>query len=194
MSRKTSSKAPSPTHEGPTRVVYSAAVSLDGYIADAGGGVEWLHALMAKGEEYGFPEFMKSIDGVLMGSRTYEKSLAYAGSVGSSMPCWVFSKRRWPAKKGVRVTSGSPREVVSLLAGEGVRNAWLMGGGALAASFLQDGLIDEVSLALMPAVLGSGTPAFGPLATWVPLQLIEWKTYKGGALGLRYAATSRRKH
>ena len=53
-----------------TQIVYSAGVSLDGFIADSNGGVDWLHATMVKGESYGLAEFTKSIDAVLMGSRT----------------------------------------------------------------------------------------------------------------------------
>jgi dihydrofolate reductase len=167
-------------------VIYSVATSLDGYIADAGGGVDWLHAAMVKGESYGLPEFMRSIDGVLMGSRTYVKALELGGFTGGATPCWVFSQRPLEAAKRVRVTASSPREIVELLPTHGVRNAWLMGGGILAASFLADGLIDEISVGVMPVVLGSGIPLFGPLATSVPMRLIESKTYKGGALGLRF--------
>jgi dihydrofolate reductase len=58
-----------------TQVVYSAATSLDGFIADEQGGVDWLNAAMVPGEGYGLSEFMASVDAVLMGSRTYEKAL-----------------------------------------------------------------------------------------------------------------------
>lgn len=181
MSRRTTRK-----DDGATWVVYSAAVSLDGFIADAAGGVDWLHALMVKGESYGLPEFMKSIDGVLMGSRTYEKALEMGGFMGPSKPCWVFSKRQLPGKGAVHITPESPREVVASLSKHGVRRAWLMGGGTLASSFLEEGLIDEVSIALMPVVLGSGVPLFGPLRRFASFRLIESRTYKGDALGLRY--------
>jgi dihydrofolate reductase len=167
-------------------VVYSAATSLDGYIASEDGGVDWLHASMVKGESYGLTEFFNSIDGVLLGSRTYEKSLAMGGFTSSSKPCWVFSKRPLKVKKGVTLTSADPREIVEALPTHGVTRAWLMGGGALAASFLEQGLLDEVSVGLMPVVLGRGIPLFGPLRAFSALRLVESKTYKGGALGLRY--------
>ena len=167
-------------------VVYAVAASLDGYIAAEDGGVDWLHAAMVKGESYDLDTFMRSIDGVLMGSRTYEKSLGMGGGVGSSMPCWVFSKRPLKAKKGVTVTSAEPRDIVGQLAAHGVKRAWLMGGGELAATFLEQGLIDEVSIGLMPVVLGTGIPLFGRLRKYQSLTLVESKTYKGGAFGLRY--------
>ena len=171
-----------------TTVVYSVAASLDGYIAAEDGGVDWLHASMVKGESYDLDKFQRSIDGVLMGSRTYEVSLALGGSPGSKTPCWVFSKRSWKAHKGVTVTDADPREIVQQLSSHGVSRAWLMGGGELAASFLEQGLIDEVSVAVMPVVLGSGVPLFGRLKNgYRSRKLVESKTFKGGALGLRYS-------
>lgn len=168
------------------KVEYSVAMSLDGYIATTDGGVDWLHAAMVKGESYGLDTFMKSIDGVLVGSGTYEKALSMGGFMGSSMPTWVFSKRKLRGPKGIHFTAETPRAIVSALPEHGVRRAWLMGGGLLAASFLEQGLIDEVSVGVMPVVLGSGIPLFGPLKAARFLRLVESKTYKGGALGLRY--------
>ena len=91
-----------------TTVVYAVAASLDGYIAAEDGGVDWLHASMVKGESYDLDTFNDSIDGVLMGSRTYEKSLAMGGFFGPSKPCWVFSRRALKAGKGVNVTAADP--------------------------------------------------------------------------------------
>ncbi len=172
-----------------TEVVYSCAISLDGYIASADGGVEWLHQAMVKGESYGLDTFMKSIDAVLLGRRTYEQALGM-GFGGGKMPHWVFSRRELPPKKGVRFTSATPAEVVRTLRETGIRRAWLMGGGLLAASFLDAGLIDSVELGVMPVVLGTGIPLFGPLQAFQALRLVESKTYKGGALGLRYVPAS----
>src|SRR5919109_1665310 len=98
-----------------TTVVYAVASSLDGYIATEDGGVDWLHASMVKGESYDLDTFMRSIDGVLLGSRTYEKALSMGGFTGGSTPNWVFSKRPLKAGKGVTITSASPREIVDQL-------------------------------------------------------------------------------
>jgi dihydrofolate reductase len=170
-----------------TEVVYSAAVSLDGFIADVHGGVDWLNDAMVPGEGYGLREFMASIDAVLMGSRTYEKSLELGGpGYGAKVPCWVFSGREFSSSGGVIVTRETPAAVVAHLQDKGIRRAWLMGGGKLAASFLAAGLIDEVSLGVMPVVLGAGLPLFAGGLAPTRLQLIESKIYKGGALGLTY--------
>ena len=174
-----------------TKVVYAVASSLDGYIAAEGGGVDWLHASMVKGESYGLDTFMNSIDGLVMGSRTYEAALAMGGFMGSSKPSWVCSKRTLTAGKGVTATAAEPRDVIQQMSAHGVTRAWLFGGGELAASFLEQGLIDEVSIGMMPVVLGTGIPLFGRLKNgYSSLELVESKTYKGGALGLRYAPVS----
>jgi dihydrofolate reductase len=168
-----------------TQVVYSAGVSLDGYIADANDGVDWLHAAMVKGESYGLDEFMRSIDAVLMGSRTYEKAMGMGGGFGGKTPTWVFSSR--PLRgKGITVTAESPAAVVAQLNARGIRRAWLMGGGKLASSFLAAGLIDEISLGLMPVVLGGGIPVFDGGIPPTHLTLISTREYKGGALGLTF--------
>lgn len=169
-----------------TEIVYSAAVSLDGFIADRAGGVDWLHGAMVPGEGYGLKEFMASIDAILMGSRTYEKALELGGAGASSTPTWVFSRRPFASQGTMSITSGEPGDVVRSLPQQGIRRAWLMGGGKLASSFLASGLIDEVSLGVMPVVLGAGIPLFDGGIPVTSMHLVESKTYKGGALGLRY--------
>jgi dihydrofolate reductase len=168
-------------------VIYSAGVSLDGYIADENGGVDWLHAAMVPGEGYGLAEFTASIDAVLMGSLTYEKMLGLGGGgSGSRTPSWVFSSRPFKVKGRMTVTRESPEQLVASLPQHGIRRAWLMGGGKLASSFLASGLIDELLLGVMPVVLGRGIPLFDGGFPPTRLRLIESKTYKGGALGLTY--------
>lgn len=170
-----------------TEIVYSAGVSLDGYIADKDGGVDWLHKAMVNGESYGLDEFQRSIDAVLMGSRTYEQSLAMGGRPGGKTPCWVFSQRSLSAKgKGLIVTRETPATVVAELSQRGIRRAWLMGGGKLASSFLAAGLIDEISIGLMPVVLGDGIPLFAGGIKPTHLKLVKKEEFKGGAFGLTF--------
>jgi dihydrofolate reductase len=61
-----------------------------------------------------------------------------------------------------------------------------MGGGILAASLLKERLVDEISLAIQPVLLGSGIPLFPDLGVQVDLQLLESKTYKNGIVSVSY--------
>lgn len=180
-------RRPRAERETAIQIVYSAAVSLDGFIADRQGDVDWLHAAMVPGEGYGLREFMASVEAVLMGRLTYEKSLEMGGGgMGSAIPCWVFSRQPLQSRGAMTVTSDDPATVVAALRARGVGRAWLMGGGKLASSFLAAGLIDEIALGVMPVVLGGGIPLFAGGIGATKLELIEQKTYNGGALGLRY--------
>ena len=67
-------------------IVYYVATSIDGYIASPDGSVEWLSPYEGKGEDYGYTEFYDSVDGVLLGSRTYEKALSFGAWPYSDKP------------------------------------------------------------------------------------------------------------
>src|SRR3954447_19764595 len=142
-------------------IIYGVATSLDGFIAPSDGSADWLNAAMASGEDYGFAEFAGSMGAVLGGRRTYEKWRGWVG--GGGTPAYVFSKREWPkAKKGVTITSASPREVAEEMDRKGIARAWLMGGGRLAASFRAEGLVTGYWLGVIPVLLGDGIPLFPP--------------------------------
>ena len=86
-------------------IIYYVAASLDGFIATPDGGVDWLMPFQQSGEDYGWMDFVASVDAVLAGSRTYEQSLTFGGSPGMGKPCWVFSNRPLdPASPEVTIT------------------------------------------------------------------------------------------
>lgn len=178
-------------------IVYYVAVSLDGYIATPDGGVEWLASFEAGSEDYGYEEFYAGIDAVLMGSRTYEQTLTFGEWAFGRTPCWVFSTRHGlPTRPGVRITSATPGEVVEEIAVAGISRAWLVGGGALAGSFRDAGLITRYIVSVMPVILGAGVPLLGltvPAAGMtvdsVPstrLTLVSSKAFTDGVVQLTY--------
>ncbi|MDP2183400.1 MAG: type II toxin-antitoxin system RelE/ParE family toxin, partial [Actinomycetota bacterium] len=117
-------------------VIYYVASSLDGYIATPDGGLGWLAAFEASGEDYGYDVFYESIDVVLLGSRTFEQALTFGDWPYAGKSAWVFTSRRLEtARDDVTVTDRSPSDVVAQLETQGVRRAWLVGGGSLAGSF-----------------------------------------------------------
>jgi dihydrofolate reductase len=170
-------------------IVYSVATSLDGFIASTDGGVDWLTPFQGPVETSEFEAFEKSVDAVLVGSRTYEPVLAMVGDPFGRMgkPCWVFSKRDLPASgPSITITSASPEEVVGELSNRGIVRAWLMGGTRLASSFRAANLISEYSLGVIPVVLGAGVPLFESPGPPARLKLIESKPLPSGVVKLRY--------
>lgn len=172
-------------------VVYYAACSLDGYIATADGGVEWLMPFQTKDEDYGFVEFNKSVDVILMGSRTYEFALSLPRWPEPGKPSWVFTERSLPvAHPTVTLTDEPPMTAVRRLRSEGCQRAWLMGGGALAASFERQQLISHYAISVIPVLLGSGIPLFGPWSEEHTLRLTATERYATGVVQLRYESTA----
>lgn len=163
------------------------ACSLDGYVADREGSVEWLNAIDDGGEDYGFAEFSRSLDGIVMGSRTYEFVLDHGEWVYPDNPSWVFTRRDLPlAHPTVTLTRKDPTEVVEALRRQGLRRIWLLGGGALAAAFASRQLISEYRIAVIPVLLGGGTRLFEGEFAANELELLGETSYSNGIVHLNY--------
>ena len=168
-------------------IIYYVACSLDGFIATEHGGVGWLEPFQRTGEDHGAGELQKSVDALLLGSGTYEFALKLGAWPSPNTPSWVFTSRK--LKKlhpSITLTSRSPRQVVELLKGRGLKRAWLMGGGKLATSFRAEGLISSYNLIIMPIILGRGIPVFAPGGPQKPLVLESAKPFKSGIVQLIY--------
>jgi dihydrofolate reductase len=169
-------------------VVYHVASSLDGYIATADGSVDWLSHFHTAGEDHTACELHASIDALLLGSHTYEFALQLGDWPSPDKPSWVFSKRALRVlHPSITVTSQSPGEVVRHLGARGLRRAWLMGGGKLAASFHTDGLISQYIISVFPILLGKGIPFFAPHShPEDKLRFVGAKPFKSGVVQLMY--------
>ena len=169
-------------------VIYYVATSLDGYIATEDGSVDWLSRFHTAGENHGAGELEASVDALLLGSRTYEFALKLGHWPSPNKPTWVFTRRDLRIlHPSITLTAQSPREVVELLTSRGLRRAWLMGGGKLAASFHADQLISRYIISVFPVLLGSGIPLFASHPSPPDaLRLIDAKPFKSGIVQLSY--------
>ena len=168
------------------------ATSVDGYIADANGGVTWLPSANAgsNGNDYGYTEFYASVDALLMGRRTYDQVLSFGEWPYPGKPAYVFTRHPpAAAPPGVEFVSADPADFVSGLAPRHPHSAaalWLVGGANLAEQFRRAGLIDEYRIFVIPIILGQGIPLFGGNAPPTPLCLESAPTHDGGIVELRY--------
>ena len=175
-----------------TEISYYAAISLDGFIAKPDGDVDWLNKYLETGEDYGFTSFNASIQAIVMGRGTYEKSLEFDPWPSGDTPCWVFSSQLTESQiSSVRFTRSTPEEVLDEMSNANIERAWLMGGGKLAASFLAAGLIHEYDLAIMPELLGEGIPLLQPVNSQAELELVDSKVHPSGVVQLKYRKTDR---
>ena len=159
------------------------ACSLDGYIADPEGGVDWLFT----DQDYGFKEFYETVDVVLMGRLTWEKALSFGDwPYRGKRSIVVSSKHVGEINEDVEFVSGFLPEVLEGLSLEGEDRVWLVGGGHLIRSCLEDDLVERFHLFVHPVLLGEGLPLFpGPFPRR-GLRLDLCRAYDSGLVELRY--------
>lgn len=165
------------------RIVYSLACSLDGFIARLDHSIDWLFM----DQDYGMNAFFKTIDTVLVGRKTHDFMVSMGQPAFPGMATYVCTRNQNPKQyDNVKYVSGDPVQFTKELKDTSGKNIWLMGGSDLARSFFEAGMIDEVSLAVHPRLLGKGIPLFAQMRTETPLKLLEEKTYPNGLVQLRY--------
>ncbi len=140
------------------------ATSVDGHVADAEGGVDWLEEFQTEsdGEEdvEGYAEFYETVDCLVMGATTYEQVLSFGEWPYGNKPTYVFTHRSLsPANEAVQFVSREVADLVPELR-QRYNHVWLVGGAHLAQSFFQEREIDEIRLSIIPILLGDGIPLF----------------------------------
>lgn len=170
--------------------VYIAA-SLDGFIARENGDLDWLSTpeITESGDDFGFEEFMDSVDAIVMGRNTFDFVAASEQWFYGDKTFFVLTSRevQIPASfpGSIETYNGSPADLVDLLAGRGANHIYLDGGKTI-QSFLKAGLIQQITITRIPILLGRGIPLFGHLENDLKLHHLETKTYPNGLVQNKY--------
>jgi dihydrofolate reductase len=173
----------------PRKIIVYIATSADGYIARPDGDVGWLDRPRPKGN-YGMGAFFKTIDTILWGRKTYSKGLEMgmkASGFGPGIKNYVFSRQHQESRApAFEFVDGPIKPFVQQLRKQPGKNIWMMGGGEIIASFLDEGEIDEFSIHLIPILIGEGIPLIQPRHRTVRLQLLSTKAFPDGVVHLNY--------
>ena len=163
------------------------ATSLDGYIARADGGLDWLE-VAGTDDDHGYSAFMEDMDGLVMGRGTFETVLGF-GDWPYEKPVVVVSRSLAalpPALEGkVRLHRGTPDQVMADLTAEGWARAYI-DGGQLITAFLASGLIQRLTLTRIPVLIGGGLPLFGALPHDIALRHVTTRAYDSGLVQSTY--------
>lgn len=178
------------------KTLYYTAASLDGFIADRHHSLDWL---MQFGDVEGtsYPDFIRGVGALAMGSTTYEWLLRHQirpdsdepGRWPYEQPSWVFTTRTLPRIPGadVRFANGDVRPVHREMVEAAVgKDVWIVGGGELAGQFHDHGLLDELIVTVAAVTLGGGAPLFPRAITTPPLRLVSVERYGESFAELRY--------
>jgi|SRR6185503_18276493 len=170
-------------------VIVHIATSADGYIARPDGDLEWLTSRPAPKGFYGMNAFMKSVDTTVLGRKTYEESLRLGATFDSKKGRnIVFSRQAPPANAppGVEFVNGAIGPFVNRLREQPGKDIWLMGGGEIIASFLDEQAIDVFVVSVAPVFIGDGIPLIARRHRHVPLDLQSVERFEDGLVQLRY--------
>ena len=175
------------------KVIYGGATSLDLFLAREDGAVDWLihDAEAMKIMQEMWPRF----DAMVMGRKTFtaamanfsEEDLKKAEEMKGGMRSIVFSRTLDAGNKGGNeIVNADAAEFVLEMKREKGKDIMVMGGGELAASLFEAGVIDEVGFNVHPVLLGSGIPAFHKMSRQIDLELVECKSMKSGCVYMYY--------
>ena len=166
------------------KIIYFVATSLDGYIASKDGSVDWL---FTEGD-YGTNAFMKTIDTILMGRKTYEQASEFGLGYFAGKKIYVFTKsKKLKVADGVEITNEDAVAFTRKLISKKGKNIWLMGGRELASSLQNKNLIDEYNLFVHPIILGEGISLFKNLHKISELKLKSYKKFSSGLVRINYS-------
>jgi len=166
------------------KVILGVAVSLDGFIEGPNGEYDWC----LTDQDYGLKEFFNRIDTIFVGRKTYEMSLEMEGG-GAGFPKfkeYIFSTTLDKVKEGATLIKEDVKIKVEKIKTEKGKDIWLFGGAGLTTSLMNSGLVDELSLAVHPVILGGGKPLFSNIKDRINLTLIDTRTYSTGLISLTY--------
>jgi len=166
------------------KLVLSVAVSLDGFIEGPNGEYDWCII----DPDYNWNEFLARFDTIFVGRKTYEMSLKLE-SRPAGFPKYkeyIFSTTLEEVKEGATLIKKDIKTVVEKIKKEKGKDIWLFGGAGLTTSLMNVGLIDELSLAVHPIILGGGKPLFNKIKDRIKLHLVDAISCSTGLVSLTY--------
>jgi dihydrofolate reductase len=166
------------------------ATSLDGYIADRNGGLDWLESIPnPDNQDLGYEKFINRVDAIVMGRTTFETVCNFDCPWPYSKPVFVISNSlsELPEKhreKG-EIVNGNLDDIVEKLCKRGYYSIYIDGGNTI-QNFLKQDLIDELIITTIPILLGGGTPLFTELPKELSFDLVESEVYLDAIVQSRF--------
>lgn len=171
------------------KVILFIAISLDGYIADGNGQVDWLNGQDSTAvPDNSYDEFIKTVDTIVLGWNTYYQIMTELSPnqwVYNGMSSYVVTHKKLRSTSEIQFVNENPCELVTRLKQQRGKNIWICGGANLAQQLIRENLIDQFYISVIPILLGKGVPLFGQMEQALPLKLIKTQT-SNGITGLIY--------
>jgi len=168
-------------------VILYIAMSLDGFIADTAGDIDFLRLVEKEGEDYGYNTFSSSTDVVILGRKTWDTVLSFnIPDLYSGKKVYVISSSRKGQDGNAYYYNGDLSALISKLKSETGLDIYIDGGGELVFSLLSVKLIDRMIISVIPVLLGGGTRLFRPSFPLQSIKLTNCLTFSTGLVQLHY--------
>ena len=159
------------------------AMSLDGYIADRNGGVDWLVGQDKENNDINtYSEFVKNIDTVIMGWNTYHQIVTELSPdqwVYPDLTTYVVTHKPQTSSDKIQFTDACPAELVKKLRGKNGKGIWICGGANLVQQLVKADVIDCYYITVIPTILGEGIRLFETTDHEIKLNLVKTQSYHG---------------
>lgn len=171
------------------KVFVYIAMSIDGYIARPDDDISWLSSVEVPGEDYGYSQFINTVDTVILGRKTYEKVLSFGIPFShSNKQCYIITHTPKASEGNIEFYTGDiPALVTKLKSGQG-KNVFVDGGAQVVNEFMKHKLVDEFIISIIPIFLGSGIRLFNDGRPEAHMKLIGSQSFSSGLVQLHYSS------
>lgn len=174
------------------KVILYIAMSLDGFIAKPKDDLSFLSIVEKEGEDYGYADFTKTVDTIILGRRTFDWVMRQVPEwPHQDKATYVVTRTPKASQGNVRFYPGELRELIETLQEEKGRHIFIDGGAQLVNSLMQDDLIDEYIISIIPIFVGAGVRLFGDKNPELLLELVSSRKFEKGLVQLHYRRKER---
>ncbi len=165
------------------KIIAYIAASLDGYVADVDGDVAWLSGDGSDEGNFGsFPEFIETVDTVILGYTTYHQIVNYLSK--DKWPykgkiSYVLTSKNLESQDDIKFTNTDIKELVEKIKRQPGKDIWICGGASIINQFHNLNLIDIYTVSVIPTILGKGTKLFKEYDSEIKLKLVSTREYNG---------------
>jgi dihydrofolate reductase len=169
------------------QVILYIAMSLDGYIAKPNDDLSFLSIVEKDGEDYGYADFVSTIDTVILGRKTYDWVMKQVGEFPhADKNAYIITRTARPTIGKTIFYTGDLTDLVRTLKSENGKNIFCDGGAEIVNELLKNDLLDEIIISVIPILIGNGTRLFKDGRPEQKLKLVNVKTFDTGLTQLQY--------
>jgi dihydrofolate reductase len=169
------------------KVIVYIAASLDGYIAKPNDDLSFLAVVEKEGEDYGYSEFISTVDTVILGRKTYDWVMKQVPEFPhADKQTYVITRTERPGIGTTTFYTGDLKDLITQLKNEQGKHIFCDGGAEVVNALLHTNLIDEMIISFIPILVGNGVPLFKEGRPERTLELVSTRTFETGLVQVHY--------